>query len=232
MAHTDAIGALCLLLASIALWPWGSVLLWPAGAFAIVALGYFRWGSVIFRTRQGRLPLSTRVLLGPVLVGHWLSLLYYARQCRPWDEIAPGVLIGRKLSAREGRMSIDRGVTAVLDLAAEFSETRPYLGVSYRSMPILDLTAPSQEQLRSAAEFIQAESCRGMVYVHCKIGYSRSAAAVGAFLIESQRARTLMRQSRNFEPHDRRSSFGPRQKTRLESTRRPNAPLRDRPTRL
>src|SRR5262249_5134044 len=51
-------------------------------------------------------------------------------------------------------------------------------------------TAPSQEQLRGALEFIARHIENGIVYVHCKIGYSRSAAAVGAYLLASGRAAT------------------------------------------
>jgi protein phosphatase len=39
-------------------------------------------------------------------------------------------------------------------------------------------------------EFIGNHSRNGVVYVHCKIGYSRSAAAVAAYLIMSGKANT------------------------------------------
>src|SRR5439155_26229897 len=82
------------------------------------------------------------------------------------------------------------GVTAVLDLTAEFTEAAMFRGMRYRNVPMLDLTAPTQEQLQEAAAFIVAEAARGVVYVHCKIGYSRSAAAVAAYLIASGKAAT------------------------------------------
>lgn len=184
------ISACALVLVAFSLGGWFYVLLWPAAALAIGAMGYFRWGSVIFRKRDGRLPLSTRVLLGPILVGHWISLLYYARQCRAWTMVTPQVLIGRKLTRREMRRAIGQGVTAVLDLTAEFSETAPLLETNYLSIPILDLTAPTQQQLKLAADFIGRECRRGVVYVHCKIGYSRSAAAVSAFLLQTRQVRS------------------------------------------
>jgi protein phosphatase len=53
---------------------------------------------------------------------------------------------------------------------------------------VLDLTAPTQAQLAEGAAFIAAQSRRGIVYVHCKIGYSRSAAMVGAWLLSTGRA--------------------------------------------
>lgn len=178
-----ATGASATLALAIVLWPWGSLLLWPALALGIVASAYFGVGPGIFRKRDGRLPLSTYWTLGTCLLGQYVSLLHYRRQCRPWDEVAPGVIIGRKLSDREAAEAARQGVTAVLDLTAEFSEAKPFLGVRYLNIPILDLTAPSQEQLQDMAAFIAEHSRKGVVYVHCKIGYSRSAAAVAAHLL-------------------------------------------------
>jgi protein-tyrosine phosphatase len=82
------------------------------------------------------------------------------------------------------------GVTAVLDLSAEFSEAKPFRKVNYRNIPVLDLTASTQAQLAEMAEFISNHSQSGAVYVHCKIGYSRAAAAVAAYLIMSGKANT------------------------------------------
>jgi protein phosphatase len=41
------------------------------------------------------------------------------------------------------------------------------------------------------ADFIARHSTTGIVYVHCKIGYSRSAGAIGAFLLASGHATSL-----------------------------------------
>ena len=114
----------------------------------------------------------------PLLAGQALSLLYYRRQCRAWDTVAPGLLIGRKLSDAEAAEAVRQGVTAVLDLTAEFSESTPFLTTHYHNLPVLDLTAPTLDQLREAASFITEHCHKGVVYVHCKIGYSRSAAGV------------------------------------------------------
>ncbi len=84
------------------------------------------------------------------------------------------------------------GVTAVLDLTAEFSAPRCFRALTYRNMPVLDLTAPSLDRLGGMVEFITKEAQRGVVYVHCKIGYSRSAAAVGAYLLESGKAESVV----------------------------------------
>jgi hypothetical protein len=178
------IGTLLTLAVAVATWPAGGLLLWPATSLGIMTAAYCGLGATVYRKAGGRLPLSTRLILGPALLGHWLSLLYYRRQCRAWDEVCPGLLIGRVLLPGEAEQVIKRGVTAVLDLTAEFSETPAFRALRYRNLPILDLTAPTQEQLDEAVGFIAAESARGTVYVHCKIGYSRSAAVVGAYLLK------------------------------------------------
>ena len=53
------------------------------------------------------------------------------------------------------------------------------------------MTTPTQDQLREAVAFIAKEAARGVVYLHCKIGYSRSAAVAGAYLLASQKVATV-----------------------------------------
>ena len=185
-----AAGAAVVLLMGAIFWPWGVLLLWPTIALGIVAITYLGAGPIVFRKTKGKLPWSTRFVLAPCLLGQYLSLLYYRSQCRPWDEVTPRIWIGGKLGARSANKALCSGVTAVLDLSAEFSEAKPFRKINYRNIPVLDLTAPTQAQLAEMGEFIGNHSRNGVVYVHCKIGYSRSAAAVAAYLIMSGKANT------------------------------------------
>jgi protein-tyrosine phosphatase len=139
----------------------------------------------VFRKEDGVIPCSTWWALGPALLGQHLSRFYYRRQCRAWDEVTPNVWIGSALSEREARRAVEAGVTAVLDLTAEFTAATPFRATDYLNIQILDLTAPTQSQLDDIVAFIMEESATGIVYVHCKIGYSRSAAAVIAWMIAS-----------------------------------------------
>jgi protein-tyrosine phosphatase len=50
-------------------------------------------------------------------------------------------------------------------------------------LPVLDGTAPSEEELRSAAAWVAAAVAEGPVYVHCALGHGRSACVVIAYLL-------------------------------------------------
>jgi protein-tyrosine phosphatase/membrane-associated phospholipid phosphatase len=170
--------------------PWGVVLLWPAVSLAVVGSAYLGAGPAVYCKSNGAIGWSARVLLWPCLLGQWISHAYYRRQCRPFDEIAPGVLIGCRLRECEAVVAIQRGVTAVLDLTAELDETHPFRRLRYRNLQVLDLTAPTLEQLDEGVRFIRRNSRHGIVYVHCKAGYSRTAAMAGSYLLREGRART------------------------------------------
>ena len=155
-----------------------------------MAGAYFGVYAGITRKHDGRLSLAARTILAPWLIGQHLSLMYYRRHCFPWHAVVPGVWIGRRLNDREAAMAVRLGVTAVLDLTGECSEASPFLRLAYLNLQVLDLTAPTPAQLRTGADFISAHRDTGAVYVHCKIGYSRSAAVVGAWLLDAGLAAT------------------------------------------
>jgi protein phosphatase len=195
-----AFGTVMLVLLAFVLRPPGWVFLWPAMSLLIFTIGYAGTGATLFHKHQGKLPLSTWLLLWPVLIGQRISLAYYQRQCNAWDRLTDHLWIGRMLSDAEARSVIAQGVSAVIDLTGEFSEAEPLLQLAYLQLPILDLTAPSESQLKRAIDFIN--TAPGVVYLHCKIGYSRTAAVAGAYLVssgiarDSQHAIALLRQAR------------------------------------
>ncbi|QDV53365.1 phosphatase PAP2/dual specificity phosphatase family protein [Gimesia fumaroli] len=174
-------GLLCLL--GYVTYPWGVLLIWPAVATGLVCAGYFYWGPGVFRKSAGQIPLTTRIILGPVLWGQYLSWVYYRRQCQPWDAVNESVWIGRRLTDQEAEQATAQGVMAVVDLSIAFSEAAAFRNVAYHHVPVLDLTAPSIDQLEKTIDFIRKHAENGLVYIHCKIGYSRSAAVVGAYLL-------------------------------------------------
>jgi protein-tyrosine phosphatase len=135
--------------------------------------------------------LPTKILLGPLLAVQWLSWIYSRGKSPRWNAITPQVWIGALPTPAIARDAIAAGVTAALDLTVEFSEAEPFLKTRYLYLPVLDLTAPTAAQLADAVRFIEQESARGIVFVHCKAGYSRSAGVVGAWMLKTGRARNV-----------------------------------------
>jgi protein-tyrosine phosphatase/membrane-associated phospholipid phosphatase len=183
LALRYALGAVTMLMVSPLLGYWGVFLLWPVAALTHVAWGYFNGNPGVYRKLHGVVSRGTLWALGPVWLGQWLSWWYYRQQCRAVDRVTPQLLIGGCLRAQEAEVLVQQGVLAVLDLTAEFSEQPALRRLAYRNIPVLDLTAPTQEQLQEAAAFLTHHTQLGLVYVHCKVGYSRTAAVVGAYLL-------------------------------------------------
>jgi predicted protein tyrosine phosphatase/membrane-associated phospholipid phosphatase len=191
LAWAYAGAAAGLLAVAPALLPWGVFLLWPAAACGITAWAYAHGRTDLYRKTDGRIPPSAQWVLGPVLLLQHLSYWYYRCRSRAFHQVVPGVLIGRALERVEAQALVGAGVTAVVDLTAEFTEASPLRAVAYLNLPVLDLTAPTQEQLDAGVEFLAGESRAGVVYIHCKAGYSRSAALAGAYLLSSGTAATV-----------------------------------------
>lgn len=157
-----------------------------AVSFLLVAIAYsFGWPWLLMKRPDGQRPWWAWVPLWPyfglVWVSFWIMRLVHRRGAS--TEIAKGVWLSRRLSAREIRSS---GVSwiAVLDLAAELPRgSLPEL--SYLSLPVLDGAAPSTEVMKQAIRWIDEQHARGPVLVHCAAGHGRSATVVLAWLLSS-----------------------------------------------
>ena len=169
-----------LALGGAALW-----LLWPALSLLLVALNYALLGPAGFQKRDdGRLSLAARWLYAPYLLGAWLNSRWWTRRAPQPAWVVDAVWLGR-VPGRGEREAF----ACVVDVSAELS-LRPWRpGDVVR--PMLDLVAPSCAQLREVAQEIEAARGRGEVLVCCALGYSRSAAALAAWLLHSGRAATV-----------------------------------------
>src|SRR5215813_6004004 len=198
IARRCATGSTILIVLALVIGSWAWLLLWPALALAILSIAYLRGNGDVFRKSQGKIPISTRVILGPYLCGMFVRRLIYKNRVRAWTEVAPGVYCGRLPTRQDVEALHAMGVSAVLALTAEHSEARAFRhnshskptlrhrqinvnldnAIEYLNIPVLDLTAPSKEQLEVAAAFIAKHRSRGNVYVHCALGVSRSVSVV------------------------------------------------------
>jgi protein-tyrosine phosphatase len=165
-------------------WP----LWWPALSLSMAAMAYLFLGPRLFVKQDGRLGRATRWMLWPTLLGQRASLHWYSRTCRPHDAVTDRLWIGRKLSNAAAAEAVAAGVGAVIDLTCEFDESSAFRSCHYLHLPTLDLTSPAAEQIDSAVEFIRRHESQAIVYVHCKVGYSRTAAVAAAYLLATGRA--------------------------------------------
>jgi len=158
------------------------LLLWPAVALAIVALGYFGAGPQIFQKRvDGRAALASGWLLAPYRLGAHINIWLWTRKMPASVAIADGVHLGRFPRRHEA----DRFAT-VIDITGELQ--RPS-GTHARwcSFPTLDLTALDKNQTIAAANLIEVARQQGPVLVCCALGFQRSACVIVRWLLISRR---------------------------------------------
>lgn len=183
-----AIGAGVLVMAGIAGWPWGGLLLWPAFSLLMISLGYWGMGPGVFRKVDGRLPIAARFWLAPVLSGTWIVQRWMMRGAVPHAEVLPGVRLGRRPGRREVAELESLGVARVLDLTAEYDAPAWSRHVEYAGVPMLDMAAPEAEDLSRCVEHVERARKGGGVYIHCAMGLGRSVMVAAAYLLASGRA--------------------------------------------
>lgn len=151
---------------------WRLVLGWPALSFALMGAAYLGMGPRVLGKRDdGDLGVVNALLLLPylALVRVAWHLLRLVRRNRDFDEIWPGVLVGRRLLSAERLAQVD----SIVDLTSEFEEPRVIReGVRYLAVPTLDQTPPTREALLYAVDHVLGWS--GTVYIHCAEGHGRA----------------------------------------------------------
>ena len=161
---------------------WALTLLAPALSLALVGAAYATGRADYLSKRDGRHCAVIRALFAPYLLLQRLTWHHYRRRGPAWAEVAPGLYLGRRLTAGEARALRRRGVRSVLDLSPELAESGGWAGADYHHVPWPDLVPPGPSQLSPALRFIERRLPHGGVYIHCTLGFSRSAAVALAWL--------------------------------------------------
>lgn len=156
-------------------WLW---LLWPCFALLLVALNYALFGAAGFQKQaDGSLSTAAYWLFAPYLLGAWVNSRLWTRKHPQPDQVCPGIWLGRLPSASELQP-----FAAVVDLCAELPLRSG--DKAYRNIALLDLTTPSAADCQRAADAIEQLRQHGSLLVCCALGYSRSACAVAAWLLQ------------------------------------------------
>lgn len=157
-------------------------LLWVTVALWLVALAYAWTGAGAFqKDGDARMRPAVRWLMAPYQWAAWVNSRLWTRRHPQPVHIGAGVWLGRLPTQRDRHR-----FAAVVDVSAELP--LPHPGAHDTAVPMLDLVPPSAMQLRQAASTIEAARTHGEVLVCCALGYSRSACAVAAWLLQSGRA--------------------------------------------
>jgi hypothetical protein len=166
------------------------ILLWPALSLASVAAAYAGIGPVVFRKQGGRLSWAAKGVFAPYLLGQHLSWRWYRRRmAQPFVEVTPGLWMGARLDEQEAaHFAAVHPRRWVLDLTGDFDETASLRQGDYTNLQVMDLTEPPLAALRDGAAIIETALQQGKtVFVHCTLGYSRSAHFVAYWLVATGR---------------------------------------------
>jgi hypothetical protein len=150
---------------------------------AVVAGIYLAGRPELFRKSEDSLPGPVVLVMAPYLLGAWLNSRWHKRGEARAQEIADGVWLGR-IPRRAERDAL--GIVSIVDLTAELAiDTR---AIVYRNVPMLDLLAPTADQIDAAVRAIEELEPKRPTLVCCALGYSRSAAAAAAWLVATRKA--------------------------------------------
>ena len=154
-------------------WLW---MLWVSMSLSVVAFTYLTGNAAVFQKQaDGRLSAAATVLLLPYLTGVRLNMAYWLLGKERMARVRDNVWIG-SVSA------ISDDLPAVLDVCAEYP--RPRYHGAYCTLPLLDMVAPSKNDLMRAASLLEAlRRQHGRVLTCCALGYGRSAAVVLTWLL-------------------------------------------------
>jgi protein-tyrosine phosphatase len=173
--------------------------LWPSLALAIVSTGYFGAGADVFqKATDGTVSFASLWLLAPYRLGAVVNSYLWTRKLVPSVPICRGIHLGR-LPRRWERSSF----ATVIDLTSELA--KPFdVGTDWQSFPTLDLLPVSRTDLEKASEAIENARREGPVLVCCALGFQRSAAAVGFWLLRYGHAKSAADAIRLIEAKGRR----------------------------
>lgn len=105
----------------------------------------------------------------------------------PYTRISRNIIVGRRLTNSEAKqLRREYNISAILDLTPECSERSSLLDLPYKNIQIMDLTTPAPASLNEAIHFINLHSPKGLIYIHCALGLSRSTCTAAAFLLHEQ----------------------------------------------
>jgi membrane protein implicated in regulation of membrane protease activity len=158
-----------------------TLIYWPAACSLVIGLGYLGLGAGMLGKRpDGTRPAWSWVIFAPYYLFVWIAMKFLRGLSREdrYNEVAPGVYVGRRCEVEE----LPEGVSTVVDLTAELDVPKGIREATfYRTLPTLDGAAPDERQLRELVADVSSRP--GPIYVHCAAGHARSALTAAAIVL-------------------------------------------------
>jgi protein-tyrosine phosphatase len=184
-AITFAMLAALICYLAVSLGGWWYLLLWFAISFVALSAGYAGVGPRVFlKQPDGRIPRWVKIVHFPFFL--YSKVVWYFTHIlgheNPFDRLEEDLILGRRLHAGE----LPSGIVNYVDLTAEFEDPKEIReATNYVSLPILDASVPSPQELISALSRLR----EGTAYVHCAQGHGRT--GLFALALLSTRGRVL-----------------------------------------
>lgn len=185
MSKNYGIGSLSCFILAFIFQGFAWLLLWPAIALFFITLGYLGAGASVFqKTPEGNISPSAAILLLPYRLIAWGTYHYFAKHCAQPSIVNKHIVLG-------GRPLYALQTQAVLDMTCEWPRNSYSKELKYCSQPQIDLLPLSAEDIEKSVHTMDTLVKHGAVYIHCKLGYSRSATVAVAWLVHHGDAKNI-----------------------------------------
>lgn len=163
---------------------WGLWLLWLSGSFLLVSANYCLFGANGFQKQaNGSFNFAVTILYLPFFILMWINSRLWTFKKQTINHICDNIYLGRIPSSKILKQN---RFISVVDLCAELP-IGEFSG-NYSLIPVLDMTPLTIKECQKAASIIEQYHQQGKVLIYCALGYSRSATAIIAWLLWTQRA--------------------------------------------
>ena len=162
------------------------IIIWIGFSLFFIGLGYLGLGAVIFQKKEnGSFTFAAKILFLPYRCGtRFIRYLFFKSYDTP-QKITSNLYLGSY------SMSKTHDFKVIFDVCAEYEKSQNDIDC-YLSYPLIDLVIPTIEELSIGVEKLD-DLIRNndKVFIHCALGMSRSATLVFAWLLYSNKIKTV-----------------------------------------
>ena len=190
----------------------GALFVWLGSGLLLLGVSYATHSAKFIGKRgTGAFVPLAYLVNGPFLLTAWIAWQLRRRRNEPaWNEVAPGIYVGRL--APHG----PPGAQWVADLTCELGAPQSLRGPNYRCVPTLDGCAPEEKGF--AALLAELTPVQGPIYVCCAAGHGRSATLAAALIIKRGLAVDVIAAERMMQKHRPLIGLGASQRALVERT--------------